>query len=533
GDGQENPDDAREPCTWKLLCLAGEYQNHILKLTEEVCQKYRIDGLFYDIFCLDIPCVCPSCVKGMRKRGLDPSNGRDAFTYMVDAKIELMEKCRAILHQRFPDAQLFCNSGGAEVAYPQFHPSMTYFELEDLPTVGGYDKIYNRAKYFSVYGKDIVGITGKFHDSWGEFGGFKPAEALKYECAAMLMLGIGCNIGDQLHPSSRINRDTYKNIGYAYQYVRQIEQYCFGCRSAARLGFVLAGNESDDGISKMLLENQIDYEIVFENDDLIEKFDCIVISDGAALSDRLAPKINAFTAAGKALIFGGATALKDGRFVLDAGIEYISAPAFDIDYIVCGPQIRPSGLASPFLSYSACHKIAAPNFEVLAGVMEPYFSRTNGRYCSHRNTPDKDEIAPYPAVVKRGGIVYFAHEAGRIYHAHGNPYIKETFVNALRLVYEPAFKISGLMSLGRSRLTEKGGKLYLHLLYAPPIARDSVIMLEDFPVLSGIQARIRTEKPVKGVRKLPSGGNIDFSYENGQVSFVVDGLKCHQLIEIY
>jgi hypothetical protein len=53
-------------------------------------------------------------------------------------------------------------------------------------------------------------MTGKFHQTWGEFGGFKRPEALRYECAAMLAFGARCSIGDQLHPSGEMNPDTYE-----------------------------------------------------------------------------------------------------------------------------------------------------------------------------------------------------------------------------------------------------------------------------------------------------------------------------------
>jgi hypothetical protein len=45
-------------------------------------------------------------------------------------------------------------------------------------------------------------MTGKFHTTWGEFGGFKRPNALRYECAAMLAFGSKCSIGDQLHPAA-------------------------------------------------------------------------------------------------------------------------------------------------------------------------------------------------------------------------------------------------------------------------------------------------------------------------------------------
>jgi hypothetical protein len=54
-----------------------------------------------------------------------------------------------------------------------------------------------------------LGMTGKFHTTWGEFGGFKHPNALRYECAAMLAYGAKCSVGDQLHPLGRMDESTY------------------------------------------------------------------------------------------------------------------------------------------------------------------------------------------------------------------------------------------------------------------------------------------------------------------------------------
>ncbi len=43
-------------------------------------------------------------------------------------------------------------------------------------------------------------MTGKFHLDWGEFGGFKSKEVLKYEVAMMALYGVGASVDDHMHP---------------------------------------------------------------------------------------------------------------------------------------------------------------------------------------------------------------------------------------------------------------------------------------------------------------------------------------------
>lgn len=530
---QREFNEARPTCSWDLICLAGDYKRHIYALTKEICSLYpSIDGLFYDICCLDIPCICETCKRGMAERGLDSSKREDVLLYLRQEKIEFMEKCRKILHAVNPRGSIFFNSGGAEISQPYYRNSMTHYELEDLPTVSGYNNIYNRAKYFLKEGKEVVGMTGKFRYAWGEFGSYKKADALRYECAAMLMLGMCCSVGDQLHPLGRMDPTTYSIIRKAFGYVEKIEKYCYDCQTTARLGVVLSERFSGrEGISAMLAESQLDYEIVDEKEELLSLYDCIILCEGAKISPLFSEKLRAFVQAGKSLVVVGDAGLQDNSFVVPTGVKYIGAPLFDTDYLECSGTIRPKEILSPMLAYHACHRTEKTNGLVLAWAQPPYFSRTEGKYCSHRNTPNDFSGKKYPAVVRTGNVLYFAHEIGRIYFESGDPFIRELFIRALKEVYHPPLEIEGLMSCGRARLTEKNGKYYLHLLYAAPVHRGNVILLDDFPVLNGVRVKLKL-KNVKRILRRPQGTSVPFSEEGDIVSFTIDNLHIHQLLEI-
>ena len=527
------PTDPKPTCAWDLLCLAGGYKQHILDITAEVCQMYpKLDGLFYDICCLETPCVCDSCKKDMQEKGYDITDRNAVSQYMVEEKVRFMADCKAVMEKTHPNGSIFFN-GGAEISRPFYCEKQTHYELEDLPTTGGYDNIYNRAKCFSKKGKDVVGMTGKFRHSWGEFGSYKKAEALKYECAAMLALGMKCNVGDQLHPNGKLDPYTYKVIGEAFGYVEEIEQYCYGCQSTARLGVVLSKNyEANEGIATMLVENQLDYEVAEESDDLSALYDCIILTDDAVLTDTFAQKLTEFTQKGGALVTIGKAGLKDGKFVVPTGVEYIRAPKYDMDYIVTEDVVRPFGLLSPLLAYKSAHatKVTADG-EVLAGVQSPYFSRTIVKYCSHRNTPNNPQLEAYPAIVRTGNLLYFAHDFGTVYRESGDTFMRETFIKALRTVYTPVVEIDGLMSVGRSRLVTRDNSAFLHLLYASPVRRGNVILLEDFPTLQNIKVFIRGMQAAE-IRLRPNGETVAFENTEDGVSFTVPQMRCHALLEI-
>ena len=124
-------------------------------------------------------------------------------------------------------------------------------------SLGGYDKMPIRAKYFSRITPFYLGMTGKFHKAWGEFGGYKTPEALKYEIASMMTYGAGCCIGDQLHPSGKISKTAIHNIAHAYEYAEKIDDFCYNEEDTSRLGVMISFDpEVDEGVAKVLLERQ-------------------------------------------------------------------------------------------------------------------------------------------------------------------------------------------------------------------------------------------------------------------------------------
>ncbi len=79
-------------------------------------------------------------------------------------------------------------------------------------------------------------MTGKFHTTWGEFGGYKHPNALRYESALALANGAKMCIGDQMHPGGRLDHATYQLIGTAYAEVQEKEAWCDGVSSVADVG---------------------------------------------------------------------------------------------------------------------------------------------------------------------------------------------------------------------------------------------------------------------------------------------------------
>ena len=405
----KGPDTPRPYAAWHFLCLndGNEYTKHIYDLTEEICKRYKnVDGLFYDICIVGDSCYCENCKKNMSALGLDPYNIDENKKYFIEKRKAFMTKCEDIMRKYHPNATIFFNSGGADQYKTPYHENQTHYEMEDLPTAwGGYDKMPIRAKFFSKTGKNYLGMTGKFHLDWGEFGGFKCGDALKYEIASMALYGAGCSIGDHMHPDGEMEMETYESIGIAYNYLEKIAPFCYGGESTAKIGIYLADKKhsgSNEGLSNILLESQMEYDVIFNNN--FSDFDTVIFPDSVTLNDEALAALNKYIADGGKVLFMGDALVKDGKFQIDCGAEYIGKAEFDCNYIFTGTgNAQKYGLPNaPMLCYQVGEKIKATNGEVIAETINPYFSRTVSRYSGHKNTPHNKEDAKSPSIIKKG-----------------------------------------------------------------------------------------------------------------------------------
>ena len=210
---------------WRRLGFHDEYLAFLCDYIDELLDNYDPQGLWFDIVSA-VPSVSEPDLAVMRARQLDPERKLDRKKYAWQEQQKCLTRIKQHVHSRRPEIRLFQNTGHILKGCRDFQNYVSHFELESLPTGGyGYDHFPLSAKYVATLGgMEFVGMTGKFHTTWGEFGGFKHPNALRYECAMMLALGARCSIGDQLHPRGRLNKDTYKRIGKAYAEVKKKEQ---------------------------------------------------------------------------------------------------------------------------------------------------------------------------------------------------------------------------------------------------------------------------------------------------------------------
>ena len=521
------PEDIDAPlphCSWVTLCPLGEYSKHLEAITHEVCQRYDVsDGIFYDICFISNACACESCRRGMIERGLNPDSYDDARKYYTEGRIEMMKKLTAIVHSYSEFATVFYN-GGASMSHPEYHPYQTHYELEDLPTAwGGYDLMPLRAKYFERYEQFYLGMTGKFHHAWGEFGGFKNKEALRYECADMLSVGASISVGDHLHPTGKLDESTYKMIGHAFNYVDKIEKYCEKTSAYTDIAIWVSHKDSSDmGASKLLQVMHLEFDVIESGDDL-SKYTCIIRPDYVEFSEDDKTSLREY------LEFGGKLIASYESVYDELGVKKIAPSKYDNDFIEC----KLEDCTTPFLAYSSAYRTESEG-EVLASVYEPYFSRTGRHFCGHKNTPNKTRRADYPALVKTENLLYFAHPVFEAYNNSGNYVLEEYIKYGIDSFYERKIRTENLPYSGRVRLRRNKNRRFfaLHVLYAPPVNRGNVCLLADFPTLYGVKIELKIDKAIKAVTLRPEDKAIEFTQDGDTVSFTLDPFSLHKLVTL-
>jgi hypothetical protein len=531
-DKGAKPSDARPFYSWKCLdaSVGTPYHELIKKQVEEICKRYKdIDGFFFDIYHIVPVNYNEYALERMKKEGVDIDNHEAVEHSFALALKAHMKELRELISKYHPNATVFFNSAThispRAIFTERLYDMNTHTELEDLPTTsGGYDKFPLEAKYHLGQGTPVVAMSGKFHKSWGEFGGFKHPDAIKYEAAAMISFGASCNFGDQLHPSGEMDLETYRNIGKAYEYIEKIEQYGPGGTPVSKLGIWLTlNNGADHGVVNMLLEMHDDFIVANKNN--LDQLELLIIPSSPVLSEDDAKRINAWVQkGGKLIVFGeGALNKNKDKFILGVGADYLKKSDFDFDYTVVKPEIEKNLVSSPFLNYESGLWVKPTTGTPLALIREPYFNRTYEHYSSHRETPYVLEDSEYPAVVQNGNVIFFAHHLDQLYYVHGVRLHRELVKNAIDLLYHsPMLSVENLPSSGRvSFLKQEQKKRYVgHLLYSPALLRGEVQVIEDFLPVQGVKIKVNVPEKVKKVYQIP--GEKKLHFRNGENGLEVD-----------
>lgn len=548
---------------WRWLCLNTPYRHYVLAQVREICRSYPVDGFFFDIIMHVEPgCMCNDCVRDMQEMHLDPGNDDHLRWFTNHVTRHFMWLAQMAVEDHHPEATLFFNSrlridDVPEAGMPGEEKYYTHWEIESLPSgQWGYNHYPLFARYFQTKNKPMLGMTGRFHRSWGDFGGLKSPAALEYECFRMLATGARCSIGDQLHPRGRLDKATYDLIGQVYRQVESVEPWCVDTEGLAEIG-VLAwpiGKGTDaspggvnaqsalEGAMRILLETHHQFHVLDRSADY-DQYKVLIAPDVILFDDELALKVREYLSHGGALIMSYESGLDPARkaFVLDEiGLRYWGEAEYRPSYMGFEGLDGPVSRDIPPLA----HVVYEPGTRVslqqgtatLVPEVEPYFNRTWDHFCSHAQTPPR-RSGKAPMVTRCGNVIYIARPIFNEYKKHANRVYRLLVRNLISMfLEEPLIRSSAPTGAEITLLRQKAEgnrpeRHLVHLLYYPRERRgENLDAVEDIVPLHNIELAVRLPGPFKRVYLVPQGTDLAVQNEGSYSRVVVPEIRGHQIV---
>ena len=545
-NGQLNGTAPYQPGFYNHLCVNTPYRDFLKEHVAEVFDLLPVDGLFLDIV-QSVDCSCPFCREKMKAAGANAANDaeRQAFAFKTinEWKLEMTRHIRKF----YKDCTIFYNAGHVGPHDRDAAKAYTHWELESLPGGGwGYLHFPATQRFARNLGLDSLGMTGKFHTSWGDFHSFKNPAALQFECFMMLALNGKCSIGDQLPPDGKICKTTYDLIGDVYRSVAAKEPWCSHASALCDIG-VLTPEEFSEGIgilpptvfgvTRLLQEGGHQFDFI-DSQSPLGKYKLLILPDSIPVSPALATKLETFVADGGKLIATHRSGLNEAgdAFALKClGVDFVGDAEFSPDFIVPAGEVGKGLPKTEHVMYKKGLKVAArKSAKVLAETKLPYFNRTWEHFCSHRHTPSAHKRGD-SAIVRKGNCIYFMHPIFTEYADDVPRWCKQLMLNAIdMLLPDPLVRHDGPSTVVATLNRQKAQKRsVLHLLHYIPERRGQHFdVIEDIIPLQDLAVSVKAPGKVKSVRCVPEDVAIDFTINVGRVEFTLPMLEGHQVIEL-
>ncbi len=551
---------------WSIMDLSTPYLDYLVAQTEEVMQRYPdADGIFMDIS-WQFQSISAHTRQSMEARGLDWTDEADRNRYTHDAVQNYFETIMAAVRKHDPKMPLFFNSGHIRRGLRKHYDFYTHLEIESLPTANwGYDHFPVSARYVDALGIPYLGMTGKFHFSWGEVGGYKKPEALIYECGAMLAQGARCSIGDHLHPTASIDESTMAVIGPAYKWVAEREAWVAGSMNRAEIAILsleavdnatpsggpnnqkptLAGRPNhhtvpDEGAVRVLAESRFTFDLIDTESDF-SRYRLLILPDRIAVSPELKTKIEAYVAGGGHVLLTGHSGIGADGFVFDVGATWKgTSDMAGGDFLLPREDLRAEDIVDPLYMYEPSERITLTDGSGLGEVYDPYMDRKPQHFSGHVNAPSKPEPNGFAAGSAKGAYTYFAHPIFSCYHRVGAVAMLEIAEKLVALALGSQRMVTAsLPRAGRTTVRRQAdeNRDVVHLLYATPALRgniggNAIQPIQDLVSLSDVRVELEVDRPVKDVTLVPQGTSIAFTGQPGRIAFSVPQLNGHQMIAV-
>lgn len=543
---------------WSTMDLSTGYADYFIAQVEELISIFgkEIDGFWFDI-CFLAPNYSPWSMAQMHKAGVNLEDENTVWQYTRQKDLNFFQHVTRICQQKVPKATIYYN-GTTNAEMGEVEPYMTHLEIESLPTSGGawgYMHYPIMARQARSYGKEIIGMTGRFHRSWADFGGLKTQDQLDYECGEILSAGGRICVGDQLHPLGMLDPAVYRLIAKSYARVEALEPWLYDAQPTAEIALLSMGHTSStphgigslspdvEGIAQMLLEAGIQFDVIDENGDLA-RYPAGFVPDGAPLTPTRQKKLESYLKQGGKLVISGTGALDPHTQQFQLGeipVTYNGMVPTQPSYL--RPDVSMLGeseLAADYdyVFYDQAYLVNPLEGAICFGeIKRSLFNRTWEHFTSHQHAPVGASLKA-PIAVRKGNILYFAAPLFRGYHTWDYWTYRAMAIKLLRDFLPPALvlpNVPGWVEVtlhNQPKAENRPERKILHLVaYHPRRSSQVIPHVDQSWWTSGISIKVRLDGPApRRVYIAPSLQNLPFTAAEDYVAFDLSPIGAHTVV---
>jgi hypothetical protein len=480
---------------WTGLCLTNQdYVEVMLGDSREILSDYELDGMWYDMpKPIDGECFCRNCLAAIRDAGGDPFDEATQRNHKQELQIDFLRAARELVDEVRPGCQIDQNNQ-TRLGLSERVAFVDNIDVEAPPTYGwGYGYFPVDVRYARGFGKSVCGLTGRFHQSWADFGGLKHPRQLAVEIAGIVAQGAHCSVGDQPPPSGRLDKAVYQMIGEVYSEVERLQDLLDQAAPVVEAAIVVdgvpmldpgavEGNEMPQegvgrlgagvvGAAELLVEHRVQFDVI-EVGAEFDHYRLLIVPDGFEVNPELAGRLQRYVEKGGALIAlgGAAGAAGEDSWLPGLGIKVKGESPFKPAFLVPGEGLE--GVLAPYeyALYDGTWEWSvdeSDGVEIWARVGVPFFQRSPEHYTSHRQTPF-EHVTDLAAVVRSGRVAAASFDLGAAYNHTGYWPYRVVFGKLLdavlpeRLVRSDAPHCAEI-SLTQ-QITDKGERFLVHVV---------------------------------------------------------------------
>ncbi|MEN6403495.1 MAG: alpha-amylase family protein [Armatimonadia bacterium] len=523
----------------RQMCYNSGYGQHAVDMVTELLTMHPIAGLFFDCMFTQ-PCYGIECMEEMKRLGVDWQDDEQIHDYNYMKMNRMAQNLTDAAKAVNPEVLLYCNG----IDYEAQDKMGTYLDFECLPTGGwGYETLQMGARYLRTLGKPVLNMSGRFHKSWGDFGGIRTDPSLEYDLVYGAGNAMRPNIGDHFHPRGDINKPVFAMYKRLYDKLKPLDPWMEDAKaetdtavlwqapypgykfmSPNKRAFWDKQYNGIKGATRLLCELKYQFDIVTDFSDW-DKYELFVLPDHTVMNEEFTKRIRKHLDKGGAIISSAWSGLDpEGKdFVFpEWGAKFLGEDPYDPAFFTPSAELAENMPDMPITLYQKGTNIEPTTGQQLAEIIAPYYNKHwDGEHGFVYLPPDKP--TGRAAAVQNGRVAHFSHPVFTSYIVDAQVPMKHFVENMLKRIMPNPLVKTELPSFARAMVTSQPNRRMMWITsYIPERRGNSVDMIEEPIELRDVKVALRADgKDVKSVYLAPTREALAFEVKDGYIHVTV------------